>query len=496
MRKISRRTFLKSSAALGAAAAVAGGSVAYDPRSRALGASEDIRLAVVGIGSTVKIGGKGKQDIRDFRKIPGVRIVALCDVDRANLDPEVDQFSKRGEKVEAYADVRKLLENKDIDAVSITTPNHWHALVAVWACQAGKDVFVQKPASHNLFEGRKMVEAARKYNRIVQCTSGSRSPTGFKEALDFVRQGGLGKMRYVHGVNYKPRPGIGKVSGPQPIPTTLDYDLWSGPAPVMPLMREYLHYDWHWDWLYGNGDMGNMGIHYMDGCRMAVGQDRLPSHVISIGGRFGYVDDGQTPNTQIVYFDYEPAPILFEVRGLPKDKSLLGNSWDAKAMDSYRGMQIGVVVHCENGYVAGNKAFDKDGKLIQQFKPATPDLNSNFIQAVRSRRAGDLVGDILQGHLSAALVHMGNISYRLGKAAPSAEIGEKIRGRKELANSYERFQAHLAANGIDLAKTPAALGPMLTMDGDAERFTGEFSPDANKLVSRPYREPFVVSETV
>jgi predicted dehydrogenase len=495
MRKLSRRTFLKSSAALGAAA-VAGGSVAYDPRSRALGANEDIRLAVVGIGSTVKIGGKGKQDIRDFRKIPGVRIVALCDVDRANLDPEVEQFSKRGEKVEAYADVRKLLENKNIDAVSITTPNHWHALVAVWACQAGKDVFVQKPASHNIFEGRKMVEAARKYNRIVQCTSGSRSPTGFKEALDFVRQGGLGKMLYVHGVNYKPRPGIGKVSGPQPIPTTLDYDLWSGPAPVMPLMREYLHYDWHWDWLYGNGDMGNMGIHYMDGCRMAVGQDRLPSHVISIGGRFGYVDDGQTPNTQIVYFDYEPAPILFEVRGLPKDKSLLGNSWDAKAMDSYRGMQIGVVVHCENGYVAGNKAFDKDGKLIQQFKPATPDLNSNFIQAVRSRRAGDLVGDILQGHLSAALVHMGNISYRLGKAAPSAEIGEKIRGRKELANSYERFQAHLAANGIDLAKTPAALGPMLTMDGDAERFTGEFSPDANKLVSRPYREPFVVPEKV
>jgi len=494
MRKLSRRTFLKSSAALGAA--VVGGSVAYDPRSRALGANEDIRLAVVGIGSTVKIGGKGKQDIRDFRKIPGVRIVALCDVDRANLDPEVEQFSRRGEKVEAYADVRKLLENKNIDAVSITTPNHWHALVAVWACQAGKDVFVQKPASHNIFEGRKMVEAARKYNRIVQCTSGSRSPTGFKEALDFVRQGGLGKMLYVHGVNYKPRPGIGKVSGPQPIPTTLDYDLWSGPAPVMPLMREYLHYDWHWDWLYGNGDMGNMGIHYMDGCRMAVGQDRLPSHVISIGGRFGYVDDGQTPNTQIVYFDYEPAPILFEVRGLPKDKSLLGNSWDAKAMDSYRGMQIGVVVHCENGYVAGNKAFDKDGKLIQQFKPATPDLNSNFIQAVRSRRAGDLVGDILQGHLSAALVHMGNISYRLGKAAPSAEIGEKIRGRKELANSYERFQAHLAANGIDLAKTPAALGPMLTMDGDAERFTGEFSPDANKLVSRPYREPFVVSETV
>jgi predicted dehydrogenase len=492
MRKLSRRAFLKGSAA----AAVAAGSVSYAPWSRALGANEDVRLAVVGVGSTVKIGGKGKQDIRDFRKIPGVRIVALCDVDRAILDAEVEEFSKRGERVEAYADVRKLLENRNIDAVSITTPNHWHALVAVWACQAGKDVFVQKPASHNIFEGRKMVEAARKYNRIVQCTSGSRSPTGYKEALDYVRQGGLGRVLYVHGVNYKPRPSIGKVSGPQPIPKALDYDLWSGPAPVVPLMREYLHYDWHWDWLYGSGDLGNMGIHYMDGCRMAVGQDRLPRHAISIGGRFGYVDDGQTPNTQIIYFDYEPAPILFEVRGLPKDKSFLGNSWDAKAMDSHDGMQIGVVVHCENGYVAGNKAFDRDGKLIQQFKPTTPDLNSNFIEAVRSRRAGDLVGDILQGHLSAALVHMGNISYRLGKATPSAEIAEKIRGQKELASSYERFQAHLAANGIDLAKTPAALGPLLTMDSDTERFTGEFGPAANTLVSRQYREPFVVPEKV
>jgi len=494
MRKISRRMFLKGSAAAGAA--VAAGGVSFAPWSRALGANEDIRLAVVGVGSTVKIGGKGKQDIRDFRKIPGVRIVALCDVDRAILDAEVQEFSKRGEKVAAYADVRKLLESKDIDAVTVTTPNHWHALVTVWACQAGKDVFVQKPASHNIFEGRKMVEAARKYNRIVQCTSGSRSPTGFKEALDYVRQGNLGKMLCVRGVNFKPRPGIGKVSGPQPIPKALDYDLWSGPAPVVPLMREFLHYDWHWDWLYGNGDMGNMGIHYMDGCRMAVGQDRLPRHVIGIGGRFGYIDDGRTPNTQIVYLDYEPAPIIFEVRGLPKDKSLLKNSWDAKAMDSYCGQQTGVVVHCENGYVAANKAFDTGGKLIQEFKPTTPEMCANFIAAVRSRRADDLVGDILQGHLSAALVHMGNISCRLGKAAPGAEIAEKIRGRKELIASYERFQAHLAANGIDLEKTPAALGPVLTMDSDTERFTGEFGAEANNLVSRQYREPFVVPEKV
>ncbi|MCX7049255.1 MAG: Gfo/Idh/MocA family oxidoreductase [Candidatus Sumerlaeota bacterium] len=496
MKKMSRRNFVKGSAAVGAGAIILGSGASLPPFARAAGANGDIRLAVIGVGSKIKIGGKGKQDIRDFRKVPGVRIAALCDVDRVILDEEAAQCKKLNENVETYTDIRKLLENKDIDAVSITTPNHWHALAAVWACQAGKDVFVQKPASHNIFEGRKMVEAARKYNRIVQCTSVSRSPTGFREAVDYARKGNLGKIQWIYGVNYKPRPSIGKVSGPQTIPATLDYDLWSGPAPVKPLMREFLHYDWHWDWLYGCGDLGNMGIHYMDGCRMAAGDALLPRHVMSIGGRFGYVDDGETPNTLLTFFDYEPAPVIFEVRGLPKDKSLLKESWGGKAMDSYRDVQMGVVIHCENGYVADNKAYDKDGKLIQQFKPTTPNMNVNFIEAVRSRRAGDLVGDILQGHLSAGLVHLGNISYRLGKGAPSGEIAEKIRGRKELSSAFERMQAHLAANGIDLGKTPAALGPMLTMDSDTERFTGEFSEDANKLVTRPYRAPFVVPEKV
>ena len=495
MKTMTRRQFVKGTAS----AALLGTGISAAPFAQVLGANDDIRLAVVGIGSTVKIGGKGKSDIKDFRKVPGVRIVALCDVDRANLDPELEQFKRRNEKVAAYTDVRRLLESKEVDAISITTPNHWHSLIAIWACQAGKDVFVQKPASHNIFEGRKMVEAARKYSRIVQCTSASRSQSGIKEALAYARQGQLGKMLYVHGVNYKPRTSIGKVSGPQSIPKSLDYDLWSGPAPIMPLMREYLHYDWHWDWLYGNGDLGNMGIHYLDGCRMAVGCDSLPRHVISIGGRFGYADDGQTPNSEITFLDYGPAPVIFEVRGLPKDKSYQQNPWDRNAkvtMDSYCGTQIGVVVLCENGYVTNNKAFDKDDKLIKEFDPTNPDMNSNFIEAVRSRRTDALEGDILQGHLSAALVHMANISYRLGKTAPSSQIKERISGQKELTSAYERFAGHLSANGIDLDKTPAILGPMLTMDSDRERFVGEFSEEANKLLSREYRKPFIVPEKV
>ena len=503
MNRASRRSFLKRSAA--ASAALVGANFAAPFWLRAAGANDDVRLAVVGVGSRVKIGGQGRNEIRSFRQVPGVRIVALCDVDSANLGPEVESFQKRNEKVAAYADVRRLLESKDVDAVVVTTPNHWHALVTIWACQAGKDVYVQKPASYNIFEGRKMVEAAAKYHRIVQCPNGSRAPNGHAEALDYVRQGKLGKVVMVRHVHFSPRASIGKVSGPQPIPSTLDYDLWSGPAPLVPPARQNLHYDWHWQWPYGNGELGNWGIHHLDGCRMFVGGG-LPRHVISIGGRFGYEDDGQTPNTLIVYFDYQPAPVLSEFRALPKDRSFLAkavagkDSWGPRAMDSYLGIPVGKVIHCELGYVvstiSSHAAFDNGGKEIVKFKPTTPDLSHNFIQAVRSRRGGDLVSDMLQGHLSAALVHLGNLSHRVGKTMPDREIRERIAGNRELSAAYERFQAHLAANGVDLDKTPATLGAMLTFEPDTERFVGEFSEQANRLVSREYRAPFVVPENV
>ena len=488
----SRRTFIKGSVATGAGILA---SVALPPYARALGANNDIRIGVVGVGSSVKIGGKGKQDIRKFRKYPGVRIVALCDVDRRILGAQVADCKKHNEMVAAYTDVRKMLENKDIDAIIVTTPNHWHALTTVWACQAGKDAYVQKPASHNIYEGRKMVEAARKYGRIVTCTNNSRSPSGFREALAYVRAGGIGKMRCVYGINYKPRASIGKVAGAQPIPKEIDYDLWSGPAPKKPLMRKYLHYDWHWDWHYGNGDLGNMGIHFMDGCRMAVGADRLPKRVFSIGGRFGYDDDGQTPNTHVIYLDYEPAPIIFEVRGLPKNKAAQAGNW-SKSMDLFHGVRTGIVIRCEGGYQAGSTVYDKAGKVIRTFAPTTEEVGANFLAAVRSRKAGDQVADIEEGHVSAALVHMGNISQQLGKTKADGEIIERIGGRKDLAESYQRFSTHLAANGVDLAKTRATLGPMLTMDPSTERFTGDLSGPANTLARPKYRKPFVVPENV
>jgi predicted dehydrogenase len=472
---------------------------------RAAGANDSVRLAVIGVGSRVKIGGMGRNEIANFRQVPGVRIAALCDVDEANLGPVAEECRKRNEPVASYKDVRKLLESKDIDAVVVTTPNHWHALVTIWACQAGKDVYVQKPASYNLFEGRKMVEAARKYQRIVQCPNGSRTPNGYAEALEYVRRGDLGKVAMVRHVHFSARCSIGKVSGAQSPPATLDYDLWSGPAPLAPLSRLNLHYDWHWQWPYGNGELGNWGIHHLDGCRMFVGGG-LPRHVISVGGRFGYDDDGQTPNTLLIFFDYETAPILSEFRALPKDKSFLGNgvvnkdSWGPQSMDSYQGIPVGKVIHCEHGHVVStiksHAAFDRAGKEIQTFKPTTPPLNQNFIDAVRSRREEDLVSDMLQGHLSAALVHLGNISYRIGRTLPSQEIRQRIAGNKELSAAYERLQVHLAANGVDLDKTPPTLGAMLTFNQDTERFEGEFSQAANALVSREYRAPFVVPEQV
>jgi len=489
---MNRRDFLKASLATGAMMAA--------PFSKVLGANDAIRLGVIGVGSSVKIGGMGKNEIRAFLKLPGLRFTALCDCDQAHLMPQIEKLKSHNPSIRAYADLRALLDDKNVDAVIVTTPNHWHALATIWACQAGKDVYVQKPTSHTIFEGRKMVEAAAKYDRIVQAPHGPRERSGFGEAFAYIRQGHLGKILYAHGLNYKPRPTIGKVNGPQPLPASLDYNLWSGPASMAPLRREYLHYDWHWDWRTGNGDLGNMGIHYMDGCRWGLGQNTLPKHVMSIGGRFGYDDDGQTPNTQIIFLDYDPAPIIFEVRGLPANKQARAKKWGAKQMDEHRGVKIGTIIQCEDGYVAGGSgtgptaAYDNQGNQIKTFAPTNTDLRTNFLDVIRSRKAEDLGSPVLQGHLSAALVHMSNISYRLGQETPNDEIRQTIKSQKTLADAFARFEQHLAAHEIDLSKTPVTMGPMLTMNPGEERFEGLLGAYANMYVSRNYRAPFVVPE--
>jgi len=473
MESITRRDF--TTAALLAALAPA-------PFAKVRGANDDVRVAVVGIRN------QGANHIEWFGNIPGVRVVAICDPDKQVLDREQQKFKKRNEKVDAYPDYRKLLEDKAIDAVVTATPNHWHALVTVWACQAGKDVYVEKPVSHNIWEGRQMVRAARKYKRIVQAGTQRRSDTGLAEAIEWIRAGNLGPMKVVYGIVYVRRGSIGRVNGPQPIPDTIDYDLWSGPAPMMPLMRKNLHYDWHWVWPTGNGDFGNNGIHFIDICRWFIGADALAPRVVSIGGRFGYVDDGETPNTQIVLCDYKPAPILFEVRGLPRAK-------DDAAMDEFRGTRAGVVVQCEQGHFVGGWAYDNKGNKIKQFKrTGGSGHHANFIKAVRSRKPADLNAEILDGHLSSALCHMGNISYRLGRRATLEQIAEAVSDQSYLAESLARLEPHLRANQVDFAQTPAILGPWLNMDPHKEIFVGDLSKEANMFLSRNYREPFVVPE--
>ena len=486
MSEITRRKFMKSSIAVGTAAVMM-------PYSRVLGANDEIRVAVAGINS------RGGSHIGAFNRLPGVRVVALCDPDQKVLARHVKKFTDRNEKVDAYTDIRKLLEDKNIDALSIGTPNHWHSLMTIWACQAGKDVFVEKPVSHNIYEGRKMVEAARKYKRIVQTGTQKRSDQALHDVFEYLQKGNMGKIKVARGFCYKPRGSIGKVSGPQTAPSHIDYDLWTGPAAMEPLMRKKLHYDWHWVWNTGNGDLGNQGIHEMDLCRWAIGQNKLPDRVMSIGGRFGYIDDGQTANTQIAILDYKPVPIIFEVRGLPRKK---GDS----AMDRYRNTRIGVVIQCEHGYFSGGGGggwvYDNDGKKIKQFTgDGGAGHYANFIKALRSRKVSDLNADIIEGHLSSSLCHLANVSHRVGKQVNRDQIMETIKADKEAIDSFDRFQEHLLVNGVDINETPRMLGPWLEIDADKERFVGkgdktELAAQANKLLTRQYRESFVVPENV
>jgi predicted dehydrogenase len=484
---LTRRTFLSGSL-------VAGASIVL-PSSRVLGANEDIRVAVVGFN------GQGGGHINQLLNMKGVRLVALCDVDPAVLARGVETAAKKNLKVATYTDVRKLLESKEIDAITTATPNHWHSLIGIWACQAGKDAYVEKPISHNVWEGRQLVKAARKHNRVVQGGTQSRSSSKTKQAVQWVNEGNLGKMTAVYGLCYKARPSIGKGGGGT-IPAGLDYDLWTGPAAMEPLRRQKLHYDWHWVYNTGNGDMGNQGIHQMDVARWFLGVNELSPHVTSIGGRLGYDDDGETPNTQIVYHDYEKAPLFFETRGLPRSKENQEPSLWARNMDTPDGFPnhkgIGVVVQCEGGTIVvdgsgdGVTAYDKNGAKVKEFKNAEGSVGhmENWIDAVRERKPEMLNADCLETHLSSALCHTGLISHRLGKTMPPGEIKERLKGDKVASERYESMKEHLARNGVNVESHQLTMGPWLKFDPKKERFIDNDA--ANVLVSREYRKPYVV----
>ena len=449
-----------------------------------MGSNEKIRCGVIGLN------GRGKSHIGGL----GDNVVAFCDCDESILNQRAN-----GKDVETYTDYRKLLDNKNIDAVSIATPNHQHSIMGIRAVMAGKHVYVEKPVSHNVWEGRQLAEAQKKYNRVVQCGTQSRSSPSLIEAAKFVQDGNLGKVRLATGTCYKPRKSIGKLDRPLKIPAHVDYDLWCGPAEKVSLYRPKFHYDWHWDFNTGNGDMGNQGIHQMDIARWFLGYDTISPRVISIGGRVGYDDAGNTPNTQTVIHDYPDAPLIFETRGLPKSKKYQiaddPKDWD-RNMDHYRGTQKGVVVQCENGDVVipnstSATAFDNDGNEVKSWSGGG-DHFANFLDAVRTNDQSLLNGPILAGHISSALCHTGGVSHQLGSKISLDEIYSRIERESDFfRDSLQRMVEHLKANQVDLSSGEVLiLGADLKFDVATESVTNH--EKGNQMMTREYRSNYEV----
>jgi predicted dehydrogenase len=483
MKNWTRKEFIRASLVGGGAAYLAGSTRALAQGS----ANGDIRVAVVGINS------QGASHMRDYlNKLTGSRLVAICDVDTDVIAKRQQECDKAGVKVKTFVDYRKLLEDKDIDAVVLGTPNHQHALQTIWGLQAGKDVYVEKPLSHNVWEGRQAVEAAKKYSKnIVMAGTQNRSSLDIQEAIALVRSGKLGKIQWARGLCYKERLSIGKTTGPQTVPGTVNYDLWTGPADLTPPRRNGskgpVHYDWHWFWNYGGGDITNQGIHQVDVARWFLGEKGLPPSVMSFGGRFGYEDDAETPNTLVSVFGYEKAPLIFEVRGLPMKKGM-------KAMDAYRGSRVGVIVQCENGYVqiteSGNVSiYDNNNVKQQTFSNGGNGAHrANFVKAVKERKVVN--GLVEECHFSSALCHLGNVSYLLGAEKSNDALAESIKSSAVTKEAFGRMLEHLKANEVDVVTTKSVVGPLLKFDAAKERFTGT----EKEIVDRANKNPIYKRE--
>ena len=406
---------------------------------RAFGANDRVRIAVLGVNS------RGYDHVKAIMQLNDAEVVALCDPDMDVATKRAKEFEQSYQKkVLVEQNFRKIYDNKDIDAVTIATPNHWHSLLAIWACQAGKDVYVEKPATHNIREGRKLIEAAYKYNRIVQNGVQLRSFDTVREAVGHLRNGLIGRVYMARGLCFKRRADIGN-QGISNIPQGLDYDLWCGPAPMAPFTRNLVHYNWHWHWNYGNGDVGNQGIHQTDLCMWGLDVG-LPERITSMGGKFLWDDCKEVPELQASIYHYprEKKIIQFEVR-----------HWCTNLED---GVGIGNIFYGDKGYMVihnnGNYQIylgDKREKgLGREKKGNEVDHFKNWIDAIKARDISMQNGPVETAHLSSALAHLGNISYRLGR--------------------------------------------QLDFDPVAERFIG--NEDANNMLSREYRAPYVLPEKI
>ena len=451
----SRRDFLKIAGAGVATTALTATASSY---AGILGANDRVRVGICGVR------GRGNDHIHGFSKVKGTELAALCDVDENVSSQRVGEVQKMGlPKPKTYVDVRKLLEDKEIDAISIATPNHWHSLMAIWGCQAGKDVYVEKPCSHNWFEGRQLVRAVKKYNRICQHGSQSRSNPGMIEAIHHLSDGTIGDVYMARALCYKWRPSIGKAAQ-EPVPAGVNYDLWTGPAPLKPFTKNRFHYNWHWIWDTGNGDIGNQGIHEVDIARWGLGVG-FPVSVSAMGGHFMFDDDQETPNTLNATFYFEadggkrkmmevevrhwitnheaeigtgaygdsavpPAGITAPAKKAPPEKQQVLGPMDAKTNT------IGNLFYGSKGILAIDGYESYKTWITNQLEPgphgrASGDHYANFIDCVRSRRAEDIHSPIEEAHKSTTLVHLANASYRLGRSLKFDPATEQVIGDDE-----------------------------------------------------------------
>ncbi len=479
MSRATRREFFEQSLfATAAAATVAHGSTLAAETPAASDPSETIHHAILGCRI------RGRAHAKQFTRQEGVEVNYVCDPDLAlaeELASEVEQ--QQGRRPQVVQDMRVVFDDANINTVSIATPNHWHALAAIWAMQAGKDVYVEKPVSHNIVEGRRMVEVARETGRICQAGTQNRSSGALAAAAQYIRDGKLGEVNFARTIIYGRRGSIGG-PGECEIPPQLDFNLWLGPGTDEQPTRRRLHYDWHWVWDTGNGELGNNNIHMIDICRWLMGLDGLVDSVISLGGRLGYDDAGETPNTQIVVHRFGPRTVIQEVRGLKSDPFS-------------EHFQSGYVIEGTEGIVAAGALFSPDGELIEKFSGPGENHFANFIKAVRSGRREDLKAEIEEGHVSTSLCHVGNISYRLGEPQPLAEIESRLEafdGPPHVRETLADLVPHLKSNGVNLKETPLTIGPVLEIDSKRERFIA--APRADALLTREYRQPFVLPEAV
>jgi predicted dehydrogenase len=424
---VTRRDFLKTAARTTASASAWSGITFLTRPERVFGANDRVRVAVCGLKN------RGKDHLDAFSRVPNVEIAALCDVDDTVLRK---RRAEVGGSPRTFADVRLLLEDQSIDAISIAAPNHWHALMAIWACQAGKDVYVEKPCSHNLWEGRQLVRAAEKYRRIVQHGTQSRSARALIEAINHLHGGTFGEIYVARGLCFKRRDTIGRASS-EPVPTGVDYDLWTGPAPLKPFTRNRFHYNWHWIWETGNGDLGNQGIHQVDAARWGLGV-AFPTRVSAVGGHFMFDDDQETPNTLNCVFEFDQPDGRRKMMEFDVRHWITNNEAGIRGGLFNRDNTIGTIFYGSNGYLAaGNEdAFSYESWLGRDRRSGPhgssgDDHFANFIKCVRSRKTEELNAPIKEGHISCALVHLANASYRLGRSLHVDPVTEQVIGDEE-----------------------------------------------------------------